>query len=158
MDAKIVNPFIVSAVNLFQDMAGLKLNKGKAELGKGRRLISGFGVSIGITGDVAGKVLYEFPDSFATSITEMLNEKKAHEFDSEEEFSEMRESTLNEIGNMISGGAVTMLGDEGYDCDITPPGLLHGKDIEVISRDQSTIMVPFQTSIGFITINIAVRA
>lgn len=158
MNAKVVNPFILSATSIFKDVADIDLTKGQIEVGKGRKLISGYGVVIGITGGVHGQVLYELPTPFAESLTELLNEKKREEFSSEEDFISLIEGTINEIGNMISGQAVTLMSVENIDCDITPPTLLHGKEIQVISRDLQTIMVPFTTKLGYITINIAITA
>lgn len=157
MDVRFVNPFVVSAVSLLKEMADINLEKGNLEKGLGRILISGYGVVIGVTGDVAGQILYEFPEKFAYDITEILNNKKRGEFGSEEEFIDMSESTINELGNMISGKAITMLSREGINCVITPPTLFHGVGIEVISKNLETILVPFNTPQGALLINVAMQ-
>lgn len=155
MDVRFVNPFIVAATRILKETAGLDTVRGTPIRGKGRKLISGLGVSIEVIGDVKGKVLYEFPENFAKSVTEVLLGMKRGEFGSEVEFAEMTKSAIKEIGNMISAHAVTMLEQDDIDCDISPPTFILGDNTAVISKELLTIMVPFQTKIGFVTVNVA---
>lgn len=155
MDVRIINPFIVSAVSIFREMANLELEKGKPESVGGRKLISGYGVVIGMVGGVNGQVFYEFPLAFARSVTEILNGKKRVDYETDADFNDILESTLNELGNIISGKAVTILSSENIDVDITPPSIIRGTDVQVISKNMTTITVPFQSNIGYITVNVA---
>lgn len=155
MDVRFINPFITSLVSIFSEMANLTMEKGALVKGQGRKLFSGYGVAIGVTGDVCGQILYEFPESFSQSLTEILTEKKRSEYDSEEEFEDMMRSVINEMGNTISGLSITKLSEENINCDITPPILYYGKEIQVIPRNLQTIIIPFQSSIGFVSVNIA---
>ena len=67
----------------------------------------------------------------------------------------MMRSVINEIGNIISGLAITKLSEEGISCDITPPILYFGKEIQIIPKNLKTIIIPFQSNIGFVSVNIA---
>lgn len=155
MDVRFINPFIVSLVSIFKEMAGLKMEKGTLVKGQGRKLFSGYGVAIGIVGDVNGQVLYEFPENFSRLLTENLTYKKRGEYDSEDEFEDMMRSVINEMGNTISGLAITKLAEEGISCDITPPILYFGKEIQIIPKNLQTIIIPFQSPLGFVSVNIA---
>ncbi len=155
MDIRFINPFITSIIGLFRTTAGIEMQKGALIKGQGRKLFSGYGVSIGITGQVRGQVLYEFPEIFAQALTEILSNKKRGGYDSEMEFEAMVRSTVNEIGNQASGMAVTKLSQDNINCDITPPVLYYGKEIQAIPKNLETVMVPFQSNIGFISVNIA---
>ena len=158
MDVRFINPFIVSLVSIFKEMAGLTMEKGTLVKGQGRKLFSGYGVAIGIVGDVNGQVLYEFPENFSQLLTETLTEKKRGEYDSEDDFEDMMRSVINEMGNTISGLAITKLAEEGISCDITPPILYFGKEIQIIPKNLQTIIIPFQSSLGFVSVNIAMDA
>ncbi|MBW5398225.1 chemotaxis protein CheX, partial [Brachyspira pilosicoli] len=50
MDVRFINPFIVSLVSIFKEMAGIPMEKGTLVKGQGRKLFSGYGVAIGIVG------------------------------------------------------------------------------------------------------------
>ncbi|KLI31376.1 chemotaxis protein CheX [Brachyspira hyodysenteriae] len=154
MDVRFINPFIVSLVSIFKEMAGLTMEKGTLVKGQGRKLFSGYGVAIGIVGDVNGQVLYEFPENFSQLLTENLTDKKRGEYD----FEDMMRSVINEMGNTISGLAITKLAEEGISCDITPPILYFGKEIQIIPKNLQTIIIPFQSSLGFVSVNIAMDA
>ncbi|MBW5411196.1 chemotaxis protein CheX, partial [Brachyspira hampsonii] len=147
MDVRFINPFIVSLVSIFKEMAGLTMEKGTLVKGQGRKLFSGYGVAIGIVGDVNGQVLYEFPENFSQLLTENLTDKKRGEYD----FEDMMRSVINEMGNTISGLAITKLAEEGISCDITPPILYFGKEIQIIPKNLQTIIMPFQSSLGFVS-------
>ena len=47
MDVRFINPFIVSLVSIFKEMAGIPMEKGTLVKGQGRKLFSGYGVAIG---------------------------------------------------------------------------------------------------------------
>lgn len=154
MDVRFINPFSISLVSVFHEMLGIRMEKGTLVKGNGRKIFSGYGVAVGITGDVKGQVLYEFPEVFSGLITEMLTDKKKGEYE-ENEFEDMTRSVINEIGNTISARAITKLEQEKIDCDITPPILYYGHEIQIIPKNLQTVIIPFQSSIGFTTINIA---
>ena len=158
MDVRFINPFIVSLVSIFKEMAGLTMEKGTLVKGQGRKLFSGYGVAIGIVGDVNGQVLYEFPENFSQLLTENLTDKKRGEYDSEDDFEDMMRSVINEMGNTISSLANYKLAEEGISCDITPPILYFGKEIQIIPKNLQTIIIPFQSSLGFVSVNIAMDA
>ncbi len=155
MDVRVINPFITSIISLFQSVASLNMQKGALIKGQGRRLFSGYGVNIGVEGQIRGQVLYEFPDIFAVSLTELMTERRRGEYNSQLEFEDMVRSVVNEIGNQVSGMAITKLSTDNIDCDITPPVLYYGKEIQVIPKNLETLMIPFQSNIGFFSVNIA---
>ncbi len=154
MDVRFINPFAISLVSVFNEMLGIRMEKGTLLKGNGRKIFSGYGVAVGITGDIKGQVLYEFPEAFSGLLTEILTDKKKSEYELEE-FEEMTRSVINEIGNTISANAITKLEKEKIDCDITPPVLYFGEEIQIIPKNLQTVIIPFQSSIGFTTINIA---
>ena len=72
------------------------------------------------------------------------------------ELDKMVLSTVSELGNMITGNAVTLLSQNGYDVDITPPSVIKGTNIEV-STTVPALVVPISTSAGDVEINVALE-
>ncbi|WMJ76842.1 MULTISPECIES: chemotaxis protein CheX [unclassified Sedimentibacter] len=72
-------------------------------------------ISIGVTGDLEGEVIYRFPPSTSLS---MVNIMVGMDLDSVDEFVT---SAISEIANIISGNVLTMLSDNKLKCDILPP-------------------------------------
>ena len=69
---------------------------------------------------------------------------------------EMAWSALSELGNMITGNAATLLSQNGYDLDITPPSVIRGTDVEVSTRVPA-LVVPLSTPFGRVEINVALE-
>jgi len=72
-------------------------------------------ISIGISGDLQGEVIYRFPVS--TSLN-MVNIMSGMQFDAVDVFVT---SAISEISNIISGNVITALSDNDMKCDILPP-------------------------------------
>lgn len=154
MDVRFINPFVTSLVSVFYEMVDVRMEKGSLVKGNGRKIFSGYGVAIGITGDIQGQVLFEFPENFSYLITEILTDKKRGDYE-KEELEDMTRSVINEIGNTISARAITRLEQDKINCDITPPVLYFGEEIQIIPKNLKTVIIPFKSNIGFVTVNIA---
>jgi len=77
-----------------------------------------FGVLIGITGDIKGKlVLSGDPNMFGTIGEKMFATPLE---------GDMLHSFSGELGNMIAGGLSTNMADKGVRVNITAPTLMHG--------------------------------
>jgi chemotaxis protein CheX len=63
-------------------------------------------------------------------------------------------SALSELGNMITGNAITMLSRNGYDVDITPPSVIRGANVEMSTKTPA-LVVPVCTQYGTIEVNVA---
>ncbi|MBP5450554.1 MAG: chemotaxis protein CheC, partial [Spirochaetales bacterium] len=68
---------------------------------------------------------------------------------------ELANATLTELGNMISGRAVTKLAELGYKFDVTPPAIFIGSS--TIGDIVESLIVPIDTSLGSFKINVALR-
>ena len=72
-------------------------------------------ISIGVTGDLQGEVVYRFP---AETSLNMVNIMSGMEMDSVDDFVM---SAISEIANIISGNVLTLLSADALKCDILPP-------------------------------------
>lgn len=77
-----------------------------------------FGVIVGITGSIKGKILYKADADFFSSVGEIMFGMTIE--------GEMLKSFAGELGNMISGGLCTNAFSKGMTIDITAPTIMEG--------------------------------
>ena len=77
-----------------------------------------FGVLIGITGDVKGKLLLSGPLATFSVIGEAMFGMPVE--------GDMLSSFSGELGNMIAGNLSTIIGEKGINMDITHPTIIQG--------------------------------
>lgn len=82
-------------------------------------LLVQFGVFIGITGDIKGKIVFVGEQSTFGSIGEVMFGSQINE--------EMLTSFSGELGNMIAGNLSTNIVSNGVAIDITAPTIIEGK-------------------------------
>ena len=55
---------------------------------------------------------------------------------------------------MISGAALTELASKGIQCNLSPPSLIRGTNVRISTLEIPTLVVPLQTEMGDIEINV----
>ena len=95
-----------------------------------------FGVLVGITGSINGKVLYKSDVDFFSSVGELM-------FGMELE-GDMLKSFAGELGNMISGGLCTNVFSKGMTIDITAPTIMEGNMSLSGFKEAIEIVMTFQ--------------
>lgn len=151
IEAKYLNPFFSSAFDIISEMSGEAVTRGQLRLhNKAESNSHGFAVIIGVTGDLEGRVIVDMSKSTAIKFAEIMNMEDIGEFN------DLVKSSMGEIGNMISGRAVTKLQNEGGDFNITPPTLFEGENM-IVSTPQALpiIVVPLTVPFGHIDVNLA---
>lgn len=152
MDVKILNPFFSSAYDVIREMAGDDVVRGELKLHKQKDYPSkGFAVIIGVTGALEGRVIIDMDQSVAVKFAEVMNMEDIGEFN------ELVKSSMGEVGNMVSGRAISKLQDSGFDCRISPPTLFEGEKMSISTPILPTIVVPILLSFGVIEINLAFK-
>ena len=102
----------------------------------------------GVNGEVEGTVLYGMSLVTAQKVASAMMGQPIQKMD------DMAWSAISELGNMITGNATQLLFDSGYKCDITPPSILRGINMEV-STFVPALVVPMATRFGRIEVNVA---
>jgi chemotaxis protein CheX len=82
-------------------------------------ILQSFGVLIGMTGDVRGRLIIDGAEQVFSKIGEGMFGMFIE--------GEMLESFAGELGNMIAGTLSTSLSQQGMEMDITPPTVLVGQ-------------------------------
>lgn len=155
MKAKYLNPFLSAANNVIQQfIPDIDIERGELSAAKSPTESLGVAVFIGISGELEGRVIYDMEPSTAINLASAMNGEDIPEVN------DLVRSTLQELGNVISGTATTNLRQaaESKTIDITPPSMILGPDTEISDSVQQTlIQVPLETNYGTLVINLAVR-
>lgn len=149
MDAKVINPFIESALNVIGTVASIEATAGKPYL-KNDELANGdvSGV-IGLTGEASGTVSVSFKEQCILSIVSNMFGEKVTAIDSE------IEDAVGEITNMISGQARQKLEVIGRSLQAAIPTVIVGPNHRISHITKSPIIaIPFSTGNGDFTIEV----
>jgi chemotaxis protein CheX len=153
MRVEYINPFVEAAIHVLQEMTGEEFERGELALKNIPIITQGVVIVIGITGQIEGRVLYDMNKQTAMNIASfMMGGEEITAVD------ELTKSALNELGNIISGNAISMLNDMGFKFDITPPTLFSGDGMEITSPNMETLIIPLiSDKIGEVIVNVALR-
>ncbi|MGM0508375.1 MAG: chemotaxis protein CheX [Fusobacteriota bacterium] len=91
--------------------------------------INEFAIIVGIGGEIAGQLIFDFKDGLALKIASILIEQDMDEFD------ELSRSAVSEFANVL-GGHVTMdLVDAGSDkLGMSPPSMIMGENMSMSTK------------------------
>jgi chemotaxis protein CheX len=138
MDVKIINPFLAATVKLLKDAAGIEAKKEAVNLQQKDRLKYDVGVIIGIVGAFEGSIIFGMSKELGIHLASSM--MGGFQLD---DFNEMAQSAISELGNMISGNAAASLEAENIVIDITPPSLVVGREVEIKSFNASIVTITF---------------
>ena len=151
MNVKFMNPFLDAATEVLQAECQIEANRGNLILQKTSMTTDEITVMISMIGHVRGVVLYGL--SIATAL-KLVSRVMGQEF---EQFDNLAQSGIAELGNVISGRATVKLSQAGYSTDISPPTLILGKGIEISTLDFARIVVPLTFEENGIEVHLALR-
>jgi len=146
-----MNPFIEAANEVLLAEAEVATNRGNLTLHKSAFTSNAITVLISLVGQVQGVVLYGL--SIPTGV-ELVSRMMGQEFD---EFDDLAQSGIAELGNVITGRATIKLSQAGYTANISPPTLILGEGVKISTLDFSRIVVPLNTKIGDVAVHLALR-
>jgi chemotaxis protein CheX len=151
MRVEYINPFVESSVSVMKEILGIDVKREQISLKSKAVPILDIAVIVGLVGQVEGRVLFDMKMETALKIISKMNDEVITEFN------ELAKATITELGNMITGRAVTKLSEMGYRFDVTPPAIFSGKEMEISDVDIEALIVPIETSLGRVEINVALR-
>ncbi len=150
MDVKHINAFITGLIEV-SGMLGIN-SLSRTSLNKREQLKTKNEVNIiiGLVGDIKGNVVLSMQEKTAMNIaSKMMGGLPVNEFDL------MPKSALCELTNMVSGRSVSELEKIGVLTNITPPTLIHGRNLISLISQVETLVVNFTADEGDIELNIA---
>lgn len=151
MKASLVNPFVEAAYKFLQEELNMEVTRGQLRLESSKATSGEVNVALGVTGDAEGIVIYSMSEKTAKAIAStLLNEPVPM-------FSELAESSIAEMGNIITGQAAAGLEEHGYVCKLTPPTIIGGKGVMISTVDIQRLVIPIELPVGYIEISVALR-
>ena len=151
MRVEFVNPFIEAAREVIESELGGETERGNIRLHKSAYTTDEVTALVGVTGRVAGMVLYSMSEATALAIVSRLLGQEFPHFDA------LAQSGIGELGNVITGRAGVLLAEAGYPSNITPPALVIGKGTLVTTLDLNRLVFPLTTELGVIEIQVVLR-
>ncbi len=135
MNADYINPFLLAATKVLKDMMMLDAKIGKPHLNDLKFDDSSVLIMLGITGEMKGKVILDFKHAVALDIASKMCMMPITEM------SELAQSAVCELCNMILGNAATVFSTKGIGIDITPPTVCQG-NVSFSSAPATNICIP----------------
>ncbi len=154
MNVEYINPFLVSISNVLREIIPeIQVQRGQLVKRNAPMISLGCASLISIMGTVEGRVVFDMSKETAIKIASAMNGEEFSSFDF------MVSSTVNELSNMICGGAITILNNMGKVMDISAPTIFTGKDLELYDSSllKEAVIVPVNTNLGDIFINVSIR-
>lgn len=152
MKAALINPFLEAAFDILKRMGKTEATRGKLGLASSPVHGDEVNVTVGVTGDLLGQVIFCMSEETARKLaSNMLIGLPIVALD------ELAKSAICEFSNMVTGNAVGELGSRNLICSVTPPTLFVGKEVTVSTIDLNFLIIPLQTELGDIKIYIALR-
>jgi chemotaxis protein CheX len=147
-----VNPFIQAATEVLESELGGESQRGELRLQKSAVTTDEVTAIVCVTGTVAGLVLYSMNETTALAILSRTMNQDFREFDA------LAQSGIGELGNVITGRAGVLLSQAGYPSNMTPPAVVVGKGTMVTTLDLSRLVLPLETAVGGLEVQIVLRA
>lgn len=129
--SEIVTHILNGAVTSIRNVIPIKFQMTKPQTVK-QSVNLDYGVLIGFTGDISGKMIFSAQRNVFGTIGENMYGMALE--------GEMLASFSGELGNMIAGGISTKVIDNGYKTDITSPTIMEG-DTTITGYNQA-LQVP----------------
>ncbi len=151
MRADLFNPFIVAAGEVLAREAGVQVTRGPLTLQREIHVTNDVTVIIGLVGDVSGMVFYGMSLATAKGVVSHILGEEMNDFD------KLAQSGVAELGNVIAGQACIGLSELGLDVTLSVPTLLIGKGSRISTLDIERLIVPLETELGTLRIDLALR-
>ena len=151
MNVSFLNPFVEAAFQVLEAEVGVKAERGELSLERSACTSNDVTVMISMVGQVRGVVLYGISEKTGIEIVSRILGQRFDEFD------ELAQSGIGELGNVITGQASQRLAAAGLEAQISPPTLVMGKGTLISTLDFQRLVVPLRTEVGDVIIHLALR-
>jgi chemotaxis protein CheX len=148
MNVQFVEPFVKAAFTVLEEMVQDRPERGALSMRAATFTTQQVTIMAGVNGDAEGTVLYGMTLVTAQKVACAMMGQPIKEMD------DMAWSAIAELGNIITGNAVQIISEAGHKCDITPPTIFRGINVEISTRVPA-LVVPMTTKFGRIQIDVA---
>lgn len=128
MDADLINAFLAASKNVIEQTTGKTVRRKGLNLTNSIKPTFDVVINFGITGGLKGKVVYAMSTEASLKLASAM--AMGMQFQSLDD--QIARSAIAELGNMITGNAMTLLSMMDKRADISPPTLVTGKNLKLL--------------------------
>ncbi|MBP5160273.1 MAG: chemotaxis protein CheX [Lachnospiraceae bacterium] len=150
INVEYINPILAASVSVMRDACHITATIGKPALKPAIFDENAFLILMGITGEMKGQVILNFGSDAALDIASRMCMMQLPEL------SDLAQSAICELCNMILGNAATLFSVKNINIDITPPTICQG-NVEFTNIYSANIQIPVSYESGTVEINIAIK-
>lgn len=151
MKVEYINPFVLASFSVLESLFSKVPTKGELAMQPATFTSQQCNVVCGVTGEAQGQVIYGMSLTTADKIASFMLGQTIKTFD------QLAASAIGEMGNMISGNAMQYLAEAGWICDITPPTIIRGSNVQISTMSIPAIVIPLTLDQGQIFITIGLQ-
>ncbi|MCG9896052.1 MAG: chemotaxis protein CheX, partial [Fimbriimonadaceae bacterium] len=152
MKAEHITPFVSASLSVIETLTGAKPQRGQLTARPSIFTTQQVNIVCGIPGQVEGQVIYGMSIVTADKMASKMLGAPVVTFD------QLAASAIAELGNMISGNAMTLLAGQGVSCDITPPTIVKGSNVKISTLDIPALVIPLRVEgVGDLEINVSMQ-
>ena len=104
-----------------------------------------------LTGDIEGRIILDLEPQTAVRVASHYAGAPLPESDA------LVKETIFELANQVVGNAISALNDQGFHFRVHPPLLLTSAEGDRTSEDVEALMICFETPMGNVFMNVALR-
>jgi chemotaxis protein CheX len=151
MKMELIQPFINAADAVLAQGLQSPVSIGSISMEEEAYRRKGIAALIWLSGDIEGRIVFDLDAKTASQIASRVAGTAVPESD------QMVREAVCELANQVIGNAVTTLNDQGFHFRVHPP-VLHTADHGTKnSEDTEAMVLCFETQIGSVFMNIALR-
>jgi chemotaxis protein CheX len=151
MKVEYINPFVTAAYNVLEMVLSQKPSKGQLGMRPSVFTSQQCNVITGVTGRIEGQVIYGMSLLTADKVASTMLGQPIRTFD------QLAASAIAELGNMITGNAMSLLSEAGYVCDITPPTIVRGSNVKISTLSIPAIIIPICIEQGLVELTVSLQ-
>lgn len=148
-----IHPFVDSVRDVLGQVVGGPVEAGRLRLQGALETCRGVAAIVGLAGQVEGRVILDMDPETALRLAARMNGEPLASL------TPLAQDSLAELASIMAGRAVTTLHDRGFRLQPTPPLLMVGENMSVVSSSTAleALVIPLTTGLGEVIVNVALR-
>ena len=151
MKMELIQPFINAADAVLAQGLQCPMSIGNLSMEEDAYRRKGLAALVWVSGDIEGRIILDLDTETAVRVASKFAGSDLPESD------ELVRETVFELANQVIGNAVTSLNDQGFHFRVHPPVLHTSEHGPKSSEDTEALVICFETCIGNVFMNIAMR-
>ncbi len=151
MKMELIQPFINAADAVLSQGLNSPMSIGNLSMEQDTYRRKGIAALVWLSGDIEGRIIFDLDPQTAVKIASRLADTPLPESDT------LVREAVCELANQIIGNAITTLNDQGFRFRVHPPVVHTADEGSQSSEDTETLVMCFETELGNVFMNIALR-